>query len=114
MITGDVIVTYREGTNEACTTGDLFHWPSGHSVRIERDAELILFSPQVEHTAVMDHILDKPPRLRADRRRGTSPHRPATEHSIGAFTVDHGYWIGSTPISAAHPPAVADGVAVGC
>ena len=85
----------------SCTTGDLFHWPSGHSVRIEGDAELILFSPQVEHTAVMDHILDKPPRPRADRRRWTSPHRPATEHSIGAFTVDHGYWIGSTPISAA-------------
>ena len=40
-------------------TGDLFHWPPGHSVRIEHDAELILFSPQVEHTAVMDHILDK-------------------------------------------------------
>jgi hypothetical protein len=28
-------------------------------VRVERDAEIILFSPQVEHTAVMDHILDK-------------------------------------------------------
>ena len=59
VITGDVIVTYRDATTEACTTGDLFHWPSGHSVRIERDAELILFSPQVEHTAVMDHILAK-------------------------------------------------------
>ena len=59
VITGDVIVTYRDGTSEACTTGDLFHWPPGHSVRIERDAELILFSPQVEHTAVMNHILNK-------------------------------------------------------
>ncbi len=59
VITGDVVVTYRDGTTELCTTGDVFHWPPGHSVRVERDAELILFSPQVEHTAVMDHILGK-------------------------------------------------------
>ena len=59
VLTGDVIITYRDGTTEACTTGDLFHWPPGHSVRIEHDAELILFSPQVEHTAVIDHILGK-------------------------------------------------------
>ena len=59
VITGDVVVTYRDGTTEGCTTGDLFYWPPGHSVRVDRDAELILFSPQVEHTEVLDHILSK-------------------------------------------------------
>lgn len=59
VITGDVVVTYSDGTIEDCTTGDLFYWPPGHSVRVDRDAELILFSPQVEHTQVMDHILAK-------------------------------------------------------
>jgi hypothetical protein len=59
MITGDVTVTYRDGLSEQCTTGDLFHWPRGHSVRVERDAELVLFSPQVEHTAVIEHIRGK-------------------------------------------------------
>ncbi|MFP5256243.1 MAG: cupin domain-containing protein [Acidimicrobiia bacterium] len=59
LITGDVVVTYLDGTTERCFQGDVFHWPPGHSVRVERDAELILFSPQVEHTAVMDHILAK-------------------------------------------------------
>lgn len=44
---------------EQCRTGDVFYWPPGHSVRVERDAELIMFSPQAEHTAVMDHILAK-------------------------------------------------------
>ena len=57
VITGAVVVTYRDGTDERCSDGDVFHWPSGHSFRVERDAELILFSPQLEHTAVMDHIL---------------------------------------------------------
>jgi hypothetical protein len=59
VITGDLIVTYRDGTTERCTTGDVFHWPAGHSVRVDRDAELVLFSPQLEHGAVIDHIRQK-------------------------------------------------------
>ncbi len=59
MITGDVVVTYTDGTTEACTTGEVFHWPAGHSVRVDSDAEVILFSPQAEHTTVMEHILAK-------------------------------------------------------
>jgi hypothetical protein len=59
MLAGDVVVSYLDGTTERCRTSDVFYWPPGHSVRVERDAELIMFSPQVEHTAVMDHILAK-------------------------------------------------------
>ena len=59
VITGDVTVTYRDGTAEGCRSGDVFHWPAGHSVRVDRTAELILFSPQLEHGAVMDHIRQK-------------------------------------------------------
>lgn len=59
MLAGDVVVSYLDGTTEQCQTGDVFYWPPGHSVRVERDAELIMFSPQAEHTAVMDHILTK-------------------------------------------------------
>ena len=59
MLDGDIVVTYTDDTTERCTTGDVFHWPPGHSVRVERDAKLILFSPQAEHTPVIDHILAK-------------------------------------------------------
>ena len=59
MLDGDIVVTYTDDTTERCTTGDVFHWPPGHSVRVERDAELILFSPQAEHTPVIDHIAAK-------------------------------------------------------
>lgn len=59
VVAGDVVVSYRDGTSEQCTTGDVFYWPPGHSVRVERDAELVMFSPQAEHTAVLDHILAK-------------------------------------------------------
>lgn len=57
VIDGDVVVTYTDGKTDRCTTGDVFHWPAGHSVRVERDAELILFSPQYAHAAVMDHMV---------------------------------------------------------
>lgn len=59
VISGDVVVTYDTGEEERCLGGEVFHWPAGHSVRVDDDAELILFSPQVEHGAVMDHILAK-------------------------------------------------------
>ncbi len=57
MISGVVVLTYTDGAIETCRGGDLFFWPAGHSVRVEDDAEVILFSPQVEHGAVMDHML---------------------------------------------------------
>lgn len=59
LLAGDVVVSYRDGTTEQCRGGDLFYWPPGHSVRVEEDAELIMFSPQEEHLEVMDHILAK-------------------------------------------------------
>lgn len=59
LIAGDVEVTYTDGSEERCHAGDLFHWPSGHSVRVHADAEIVLFSPQAEHGAVMDHIVDR-------------------------------------------------------
>ena len=57
MISGAVVLTYTDGAIETCRGGDLFFWPAGHSVRVGDDAEVILFSPQVEHGAVMDHML---------------------------------------------------------
>ena len=57
MASGEVVVTYTDGSKESCVGGDLFYWPPGHSVLVVDDAEVILFSPQAEHTAVMDHML---------------------------------------------------------
>ncbi len=57
MISGELVVTYTNGTVDTCHAKDLFYWPPGHSVRVVQDAEVILFSPQHEHTEVMDHML---------------------------------------------------------
>lgn len=57
MICGEVVVSYTDGTSETCVDNDLFYWPAGHSVRVVRDAEVVLFSPQHAHGAVIDHML---------------------------------------------------------
>ena len=58
VVSGEVVVTYTNGREEeTCVGDDLFYWPPGHSVRVVKDAEVILFSPQVEHTEVMDHMI---------------------------------------------------------
>jgi hypothetical protein len=57
MISGSVVISYTDGSEETCSAGDLFYWPPGHSVRVLDDAEVILFSPQIEHAQVMDHML---------------------------------------------------------
>ena len=56
MLEGEVTVTYTDGNEETVSAGELFYWPPGHSVRAGADAEIILFSPQVEHCRVIDHL----------------------------------------------------------
>ena len=59
MLAGEVLVTYTTLPDERCTEGEVFHWPPGHRVRVLRDADIILFSPETEHVAVIDHMLAK-------------------------------------------------------
>jgi hypothetical protein len=59
LMQGEVTVTYADGSEETLTGGDLFHWPPGHTVKVDKDAEVIMFSPQHEHTEVIDHMLAK-------------------------------------------------------
>jgi hypothetical protein len=49
-------VTYKDGQHEEVVGGDLFYWKPGHTVKVGKDAELILFSPQKEHCEVVDHL----------------------------------------------------------
>jgi hypothetical protein len=53
---GTALVTYTDGASERCTAGDVFHWPAGHSVRIEEDTTIVMFSPADDHGRVLDHL----------------------------------------------------------
>jgi len=59
LIEGHLTVTFGDGSDEQVSSGDLFYWPPGHTVKVDEDAEIILFSPQAEHTPVIDHIKSK-------------------------------------------------------
>lgn len=59
LIEGDVTVTYKDGSQESVRGGDLFYWPPGHTVAVTQDAEIILFSPQQEHCAVVEHLRNR-------------------------------------------------------
>lgn len=57
LISGGLVVDYTDGSTDVCADGDLFYWPPGHTVRATEDTEVILFSPVVEHTQVLDHMI---------------------------------------------------------
>lgn len=59
MLDGEVVVTFLDGRTDTTVAGQLFYWPPGHTVRVTDDAELVLFSPQEEHVAVVGHMREK-------------------------------------------------------
>lgn len=56
LLEGKLVVTYSDGSADTVTSGDLFYWPPGHTVRAEKKSEIILFSPQHEHGQVIQHL----------------------------------------------------------
>lgn len=56
VVSGAITALYTDGSEETSQGGDLFYWPPGHSVRAEQDTDIVMFSPQHEHGAVIDHI----------------------------------------------------------
>lgn len=59
VLRGRITTTDAAGRQETVSTNDLFYWPPGHNVRVDADAEIIMFSPQREHSHVVDHLIEK-------------------------------------------------------
>lgn len=59
MVSGRITTTDAEGGEETVSANDLFYWPAGHNVRVDEDAEVVMFSPQREHSLVIDHMIAK-------------------------------------------------------
>jgi hypothetical protein len=59
VLNGKLTTTDAAGVQESVSEGDLFYWPPGHTVKADADADIVMFSPEKEHDAVMDHIRGK-------------------------------------------------------
>jgi len=59
VLKGSLTTTDAEGIQETVNANDLFYWPAGHNVKVEADAEIIMFSPQHEHSHVINHMIEK-------------------------------------------------------
>jgi hypothetical protein len=59
VLGGRVTTTDAAGTRETVEAGDLFYWPPGHNVKVDVDADLVMFSPQREHSKVIEHMIEK-------------------------------------------------------
>ena len=59
VLSGRITTTDAVGTQETVHASDLFYWPPGHNVRVDEDAEIVMFSPQDEHSQVIDHMIEK-------------------------------------------------------
>ena len=59
VVRGQLTTTSASGAQETVNANDLFYWPPGHNVKVEADAEIVMFSPQRELTQVIDHMIEK-------------------------------------------------------
>ena len=59
VLQGQITTTNESGTQETVKANDLFYWPPGHNVKVDADAEIVMFSPQHEHSHVINHMIEK-------------------------------------------------------
>ena len=57
VLKGQLTTTDAAGMKETVNTDDLFYWPPGHNVKVDADAEIVMFSPQHEHSHVINHMI---------------------------------------------------------
>ena len=59
VLRGRLTTTNADGVQETVNANDLFYWPPGHNVKVDSDAEIVMFSPQHEHSQVIEHVIEK-------------------------------------------------------
>src|SRR5688572_4108613 len=59
VLRGQITTTNAKGEQETVTANDLFYWPPGHNVKVDEDADIIMFSPEREHVLVVNHMKEK-------------------------------------------------------
>lgn len=56
VVKGSIHVRFADGREEVVRAGEVYHWPPGHTVRVDEDYEALEFSPAREMGEVLTHL----------------------------------------------------------
>ncbi len=56
VLEGAVRTRYADGREERTSAGEVYYWPSGHSVLFDEDTKFVEFSPAEEMGKVVAHL----------------------------------------------------------
>jgi hypothetical protein len=56
---GSIRVNYEDGTEEVVGAGEIYYWPSGHTVVVEEAVRMVEFSPHDQMSQVLAHVVGK-------------------------------------------------------
>lgn len=59
LIEGRIRVSYQDGTTETVGAGELYYWPSGHTILVEEPVRMVEFSPHDQMSQVLGHVVGK-------------------------------------------------------
>lgn len=59
VVCGQITTVDGAGRKETVRANDLFYWPPGHNVKVDEDSEIVMFSPQHEHSHVLAHMAER-------------------------------------------------------
>jgi ethanolamine utilization protein EutQ (cupin superfamily) len=59
VIEGRIRVKYEDGTEEVVGGGEIYYWPSGHTVVVEEAVKMVEFSPHDQMSQVLNHVVAK-------------------------------------------------------
>ena len=57
VIEGKVQVNYEDGTEEVVGAGEVYYWPSGHTIVVKEAVRMVEFSPHDQMSQVLTHVV---------------------------------------------------------
>lgn len=59
VIEGSIRVFYQDGTEETVNAGEIYYWPSGHTIVVDQAVRMVEFSPHDQMSKVLAHVVGK-------------------------------------------------------
>ena len=59
VISGSIRVKYEDGAEELVGAGEIYYWPSGHTVIVDDAVNMVEFGPPDQMSEVLAHVVGK-------------------------------------------------------